>query len=41
MEILSLLGDGMLLALQPLNLMLILIGVTVGSSSAPCRGSAP
>jgi TctA family transporter len=30
MEILSLLGDGMLLALQPLNLMLILIGVTVG-----------
>ncbi|MFW5655738.1 MAG: tripartite tricarboxylate transporter permease, partial [Roseicyclus sp.] len=30
MEILSLLGDGMLLALQPLNLMLIIIGVTVG-----------
>lgn len=30
MEILTLLGDGMLVALQPLNLMLILIGVTVG-----------
>jgi putative tricarboxylic transport membrane protein len=30
MEILSLLGDGMLLALQPLNLALIMIGVTVG-----------
>jgi putative tricarboxylic transport membrane protein len=30
MEILSLLGDGMWLAVQPLNLMLILIGVTVG-----------
>lgn len=30
MEILALLGDGMLLALQPLNLSLILIGVTVG-----------
>ncbi len=30
MEILALLGDGMLLALQPLNLALILIGVTVG-----------
>ena len=30
MEILGLLGDGMLIALQPLNLLLILIGVTVG-----------
>ncbi len=30
MEILSNLGGGMLLAIQPLNLMLILIGVTVG-----------
>ncbi|MGR3341692.1 MAG: tripartite tricarboxylate transporter permease [Paracoccaceae bacterium] len=30
MEILGLLGDGMLVALQPLNLMLILIGVTLG-----------
>ena len=30
MEILTLLGDGMLVALQPLNLMLIIIGVTVG-----------
>jgi putative tricarboxylic transport membrane protein len=30
MEILALLGDGMLLSLQPLNLALILIGVTVG-----------
>jgi putative tricarboxylic transport membrane protein len=30
MEILSLLGDGMLIAIQPLNLMLIFIGVTVG-----------
>jgi putative tricarboxylic transport membrane protein len=30
MEILSLLGGGMLLALQPLNLLLIFIGVTVG-----------
>ena len=30
MEILALLGDGMLIALQPLNLMLILAGVTVG-----------
>ena len=30
MEILGLLGDGMLLALQPLNLGLILIGVTIG-----------
>lgn len=30
MEILSLLGDGMLVALQPLNLMLILVGVTLG-----------
>jgi len=30
MEILALLADGMLLALQPLNLALILIGVTVG-----------
>ncbi len=30
MEILTLLGDGMLVALQPLNLLLILIGVTVG-----------
>jgi putative tricarboxylic transport membrane protein len=29
-EILSLLGSGMLVALQPLNLLLILIGVTVG-----------
>ena len=30
MEILGLLGDGMLIALQPINLLLILIGVTVG-----------
>jgi len=30
MEILSLLGSGMLVALQPLNLILILVGVTVG-----------
>jgi len=30
MEVLALLADGMLLALQPLNLFLILIGVTVG-----------
>lgn len=30
MEILSLLADGMLVALQPLNLLLILTGVTVG-----------
>jgi putative tricarboxylic transport membrane protein len=30
MDVLALLGDGMLLALQPLNLALILIGVTVG-----------
>ena len=30
MEILGLLADGMLLSLQPLNLMLILIGVTLG-----------
>ena len=30
MEILGLLGDGMLVSLQPLNLMLILIGVTLG-----------
>ena len=30
MEILSLLGDGFVTAVQPLNLMLILIGVTVG-----------
>lgn len=30
METLSLLGGGMLIALQPLNLLLILIGVTVG-----------
>ncbi len=30
MEILSLLGDGMLVAIQPLNLLLILVGVTVG-----------
>ncbi|MET4128344.1 tripartite tricarboxylate transporter permease [Roseovarius sp. MBR-6] len=30
MEILSLLGDGMLVAIQPLNLLLILIGVTLG-----------
>lgn len=30
MEILSLLGDGIVTAVQPLNLMLILIGVTVG-----------
>ncbi len=30
MEVLTLLGDGMLLALQPLNLVMILIGVTVG-----------
>ncbi|MGP3696091.1 tripartite tricarboxylate transporter permease [Rhodobacter sp. NSM] len=30
MDILSLLGDGMLLALQPLNIMLIVIGVSVG-----------
>ncbi len=30
MEILGLLGDGMWLSLQPLNLMLILIGVTLG-----------
>lgn len=30
MEVLSLLGDGMILSLQPLNLMMILIGVTVG-----------
>lgn len=30
MEILSLLGGGMLVALQPLNLILILVGVTVG-----------
>jgi len=30
MEVLSLLGDGMLLSLQPLNLTMILIGVTVG-----------
>jgi putative tricarboxylic transport membrane protein len=30
MEVLSLLGDGMLLSLQPLNLMMILLGVTVG-----------
>jgi putative tricarboxylic transport membrane protein len=30
MEILSLLGSGMLIALQPMNLLLILVGVTVG-----------
>jgi putative tricarboxylic transport membrane protein len=30
MEILSLLGDGMLVAIQPLNLLLILVGVTLG-----------
>jgi putative tricarboxylic transport membrane protein len=30
MDILSLLGSGMLIALQPLNILLILIGVTVG-----------
>ncbi|PHQ94129.1 MAG: tricarboxylate transporter [Marinosulfonomonas sp.] len=30
MEILGLLGDGMLVSLQPLNLLLILIGVTLG-----------
>ncbi len=30
MEILSLLGSGMLLAMQPLNLLLIFLGVTVG-----------
>ncbi len=30
MEILGLLGDGMLIAIQPLNLLLIFIGVTVG-----------
>jgi putative tricarboxylic transport membrane protein len=30
MEIFSLLGDGMLIALQPLNILLILVGVTVG-----------
>ena len=30
MEILGLLGDGMLVSLQPLNLMLILVGVTLG-----------
>ncbi|MBK0400602.1 tripartite tricarboxylate transporter permease [Limibaculum sp. M0105] len=30
MEILSLLGDGMVLSLQPLNLLLIIVGVTVG-----------
>ena len=30
MEILGLLGDGMLIALQPLNLLLIFVGVTVG-----------
>lgn len=30
MEVLSLLGDGMLLSLQPLNLTMILIGVTIG-----------
>ncbi|AZQ68167.1 tripartite tricarboxylate transporter permease [Silicimonas algicola] len=30
MEILSLLGDGMLIAIQPLNILLILVGVTVG-----------
>jgi putative tricarboxylic transport membrane protein len=30
MEILALLGSGMLLALEPLNLMLIVVGVTVG-----------
>jgi putative tricarboxylic transport membrane protein len=30
MEILGLLGDGFLLALQPLNLLLIIVGVTVG-----------
>ena len=30
MEILGLLGDGMLIALQPLNLLLIFAGVTVG-----------
>ena len=30
MEVLSLLGDGMLLSLQPLNIMMILLGVTVG-----------
>ncbi|MFV2034191.1 MAG: tripartite tricarboxylate transporter permease [Halocynthiibacter sp.] len=30
METLGLLGDGMLLSLQPLNLMLILVGVTLG-----------
>ncbi|BDW85087.1 MULTISPECIES: tripartite tricarboxylate transporter permease [Roseicyclus] len=30
MEILGLLGDGMLIALQPVNLLLIVIGVTVG-----------
>ena len=30
MEIFSLLGDGMLIAIQPLNILLILVGVTVG-----------
>jgi putative tricarboxylic transport membrane protein len=30
MEILGLLGDGFLLALQPLNLLLIIVGVTLG-----------
>ena len=30
MEVLALLGSGMLLALEPLNLALILIGVSVG-----------
>jgi len=30
MEILGNLGDGVLLSLQPLNLLLILIGVTLG-----------
>ncbi|MEM1075009.1 MAG: tripartite tricarboxylate transporter permease [Pseudomonadota bacterium] len=30
MEVLALLGDGMVLALQPLNLLMIIVGVTVG-----------
>ena len=40
MEILQHLTDGFLIAFEPLNLMLVIIGVVVGLSSAPCRAWA-
>jgi TctA family transporter len=39
MEVLDLLAQGFATSLSPLNIMIVLIGVTAASSSARCRGS--